>query len=319
MAQGARPVATKRSAAFLECGRVLTTPAYSAYIKTGDGCDNRCAYCAIPLIRGRYRSRSRTAILNEMHSLAAQGVREHILIAQDTTRYGVDTNDSLSSLMQAAVAIPGVEWLRALYMYPDETSEQLLDVMSAHPQICKYLDLPLQHASPRLLQSMNRRGTSEEIRALIKKCHEYGILVRTTMIVGFPGETDAQFETLMNFVKESRFERLGAFTYSPEEGTPACTMPDQVDEDVKNQRLDDLMMAQQAISAEINESRIGSVVEALIDGEEDGAYIARSALEAPESDGVIRIAADKKLTPGEYVRVRITGADAYDLMGVSEE
>ena len=139
------------------------------------------------------------------------------------------------------------------------------------------------------------------------------------MIVGFPGETDAQFETLMNFVKESRFERLGAFTYSPEEGTPACTMPDQVDEDVKNQRLDDLMMAQQAISAEINESRIGSVVEALIDGEEDGAYIARSALEAPESDGVIRIAADKKLTPGEYVRVRITGADAYDLMGVIEE
>ena len=225
----------------------------------------------------------------------------------------------LPELLKAVSDIEGVHWVRVLYCYPDTVTDELLREIRDNDKIVKYMDLPLQHIDDELLKRMNRRGTSAEIRALIKKCHEYGILVRTTMIVGFPGETDAQFETLMNFVKESRFERLGAFTYSPEEGTPACTMPDQVDEDVKNQRLDDLMMAQQAISAEINESRIGSVVEALIDGEEDGAYIARSALEAPESDGVIRIAADKKLTPGEYVRVRITGADAYDLMGVIEE
>ena len=319
---GARPICTGDGERFLKAERVLTTPSYSAYVKISDGCSNRCAYCAIPLIRGPYHSRPYDDIMEECRALAARGVTELIFIAQDTSRYGNDFPEHtllLPRLLREASEIPGVHWVRVLYCYPDTVTDELLREIRDNDKIVKYMDLPLQHIDDELLKRMNRRGTSEEIRALIKKCHEYGILVRTTMIVGFPGETDAQFETLMNFVKESRFERLGAFTYSPEEGTPACTMPDQVDEDVKNQRLDDLMMAQQAISAEINESRIGSVVEALIDGEEDGAYIARSALEAPESDGVIRIAADKKLTPGEYVRVRITGADAYDLMGVIEE
>lgn len=311
--QGARPVATKRSAAFLECGRVLTTPAYSAYIKTGDGCDNRCAYCAIPLIRGRYRSRSRTAILNEMHSLAAQGVREHILIAQDTTRYGVDTNDSLSSLMQAAVAIPGVEWLRALYMYPDETSEQLLDVMSAHPQICKYLDLPLQHASPRLLQSMNRRGTMAHTRAMLQSARARGFCLRTTFIVGFPGETEEDFEQLMDFTREMAFDRMGAFAFSPEEDTPAAAMPGQIDEEVKQERLSRLMTLQAEISAQRNALRIGTVEKVLVTGQKGTLYTARSAWEAPDADGEILLHSAAALTPGQFAQAQITSADTYDL------
>lgn len=319
---GKRPMCMDDGERFLKAERVLTTPSHSAYVKISDGCSNRCAYCAIPLIRGPYRSRPYDDILEECRSLVARGVTELIFIAQDTSRYGNDFPEHtllLPRLLHEASQIPGVHWIRVLYCYPDTVTDELLCEIRDNDKIVKYMDLPLQHIDDELLKRMNRRGTSEEIRALIKKCHEYGILVRTTMIVGFPGETDAQFETLMRFVKESRFERLGAFTYSPEEGTPACTMPNQVDEDVKNKRLDDLMMAQQAISSEINEARIGTVVEALIDGVEDGAYVARSALEAPESDGVIRIDADKPLSLGQYVRVRITGADAYDLMGVVEE
>ncbi len=231
---------------FLEHERVLTTPAYTAYTRIGDGCSNRCTYCAIPLIRGPYRSRPLADVLGEARHFAEQGVKEHILIAQDTTRYGTDWQEAsmLPELMDQAARIPGVEWLRVLYAYPDEANNRLLEVMASHDNICKYLDLPLQHINDPLLRRMNRRGTAEDIEPRIDERAGLGFIVRTTMIVGFPGETDAQFEELLHFVTDARFDRMGAFTYSPEEDTPAAEMPDQIDEEVKKARLDRLMKLQ---------------------------------------------------------------------------
>ena len=310
---GQRPSDTKRSTAFLECGRVLTTPSYSAYIKTGDGCDNRCTYCAIPLIRGGYRSRGKEAILQEMRQLARQGVKEHILIAQDTTRYGIDTGSSLAELMEEAAQIQGVEWLRSLYMYPDETDLRLLDVMAKYSNICKYVDLPLQHASPRLLKAMNRRGSMEETRKLLHEARQRGFCLRTTFIVGFPGETKEDFDMLCDFTREIGFDRMGAFTYSPEEDTPAATMPNQIPEEIKQQRLDTLMAIQADISLRRNQSRLGSVERVLVTGHNGMHYTARSAWEAPDADGEIALLSDQPLTEGSFIRARITGADTYDL------
>lgn len=311
--EGKHPVATARKKEFLECGRVLTTPGYSAYIKTGDGCDNRCAYCAIPLIRGGYRSRSRQAILDEIRQMASRGVKEHILIAQDTTRYGVDTGDSLESLMNEAVEIPGVEWLRALYMYPDEVNQSLLDAMAARDNICKYLDLPLQHAAPGLLQRMNRRGTVAHTKAMLRAARERGFCLRTTFIVGFPGETEADFEELMAFTEEMAFDRMGAFTFSPEEDTPAAAMPDQIPEEIKQQRLDRLMKLQAKISLERNQLRVGKEEKVLITGRQGKRYTARSAWEAPDADGEILLESHRPLTEGEFIRARIIRAGTYDL------
>ncbi len=212
-----------------------------------------------------------------------------------------------------------MHWLRVLYCYPDTVNEELLTEIRDNPKICKYLDLPLQHIDDELLKRMNRRGTSAQIEQLLSKCRQYGITTRTTMIVGFPGETQAQFEKLLSFVKRARFDRLGAFTYSPEENTPAASMPDQIDEETKTRRLDQLMLLQQAISLEKNEERIGSVCEVLVEGFEDGAYTARSMAESPESDGVIRLTGTKPLTPGQYIKAKITGCDAYDLSAEAVE
>jgi len=311
--QGEKTANTNVSHAFLECGRVLTTPPYSAYIKTGDGCDNRCAYCAIPLIRGPYRSRSREAILSEMRLLAGQGVKEHILIAQDTTRYGIDTNDSLSSLLDAAAKVEGVEWLRALYMYPDELDEKTLDVMAKHKNICKYLDLPFQHASPSLLKAMNRRGTLAHIRKMLQGARDRGFCLRTTFIVGFPGETEDDFKKLMDFTEEMQFDRMGAFTFSPEEDTPAFDMPGQLPEEVKEERLEKLMRLQARISKARNEMRIGTEEKLLVTGWQGGTYTARSQWEAPDADGEIMLLCDEELTPGTFVKGRILAADVYDL------
>ena len=310
---GQHPVATKRKKEFLECGRVLTTPGYSAYIKTGDGCDNRCAYCAIPLIRGPYRSRSRQAILDEMRLLAGQGVKEHILIAQDTTRYGIDTGDSLESLMAEAAGIEVVEWLRALYMYPDEVNQSLLDAMAARDNICKYLDLPLQHAAPGLLRRMNRRGTVAHTKEMLRAARERGFCLRTTFIVGFPGETEADFEELMAFTEEMAFDRMGAFTFSPEEDTPAASMPDQIPEEIKQERLDRLMALQAKISLERNRLRVGREEKVLITGRQGKRYTARSPWEAPDADGEILLESALPLTEGQFVRARITSAGTYDL------
>lgn len=310
---GARPVQTARSGTFLECGRVLTTPSYSAYIKTGDGCDNRCAYCAIPLIRGGYRSRPRANILEEMCALADQGVREHILIAQDTTRYGIDTGDSLASLLTEAAAIPGVEWLRALYMYPDETDMALLETMAAHQNICKYLDLPLQHAAPELLKKMNRRGSMEKTRALLRAAREMGFCLRTTFIVGFPGETEADFQELMTFTREMAFDRMGAFAFSAEEDTPAAAMPNQIPEEVKQDRLNRLMSLQAQISAARSALRVGQTEKVLVTGRRGKLYTARSPWEAPDADGEILLHSARPLQEGHFLSARITGADTYDL------
>lgn len=309
---------TETSKRFLECGRVLTTPPYSAYIKTGDGCDNRCAYCAIPLIRGNYRSRSREAILQEMQLLAKQGVKEHILIAQDTTRYGIDTDDSLSSLLEAAAKIEGVEWLRALYMYPDELDEKTLDVMAKYQNICKYLDLPLQHASPTLLKSMNRRGTLEHIRKMLRGARERGFCLRTTFIVGFPGETEDDFKQLMDFTEEMQFDRMGAFTFSPEDDTPAFDMPGQIAEEIKEERLEQLMTLQARISRSRNEMRIGKKEKLLVTGWQGGTYTARSQWEAPDADGEIMLLCNEELQPGAFVDGKIIAADVYDLTAQAE-
>ncbi|MBE5784032.1 MAG: 30S ribosomal protein S12 methylthiotransferase RimO [Clostridiales bacterium] len=310
---GQRPIATQRNNAFLECGRVLTTPPYSAYIKTGDGCDNKCAYCAIPLIRGSYRSRSREAIFHEMRTLARQGVKEHILIAQDTTRYGIDTKDSLSSLMEEAAQIPGVDWLRALYMYPDETNLKLLETMAAHENICKYLDLPLQHAAPGLLKKMNRRGSVEHIKHMLTTARSMGFCLRTTFIVGFPGETEKDFDELMAFTEEMAFDRMGAFTFSPEDDTPAAEMPGQVPEEIKEERLNRLMALQAKISLSRNQKRVGQKEKLLVTGFRGDLYTARSAWEAPDADGEILLFSNNPLSEGQFITAKITGADTYDL------
>ena len=314
--RGERPVYMEDGARFFNSGRVLTTAPWSAYVKISDGCDNRCTYCAIPLIRGGYASRPFDDIVDECRRLAGEGVTEITLIAQDTSRYGCDLGDGhyrLAELLRAVSEIEGVHWLRVLYCYPDSTEDALLDEIENNPKVAPYLDLPLQHINDALLRAMNRRGSADWIKNRIAECKRRGLTMRTTMIVGFPGETDAQFQELMDFVRDARFDRLGAFTYSPEEGTPAARMKNQIDEEVKAQRLDQLMMLQQGISMELLQARVGTECEVLVEGRDEDGWYGRSILEAPESDGCIHLTAQRALTPGTYVRARITGADAYDL------
>ena len=316
--KGERPLAVGEGDRFYKSDRVLTTPPYSAYVKISDGCDNRCTYCAIPLIRGRYRSRPYDDIVEECRDLAKKGVTEVTLIAQDTSRYGSDFEGKpllLKNLLADVSAIEGIHWVRVLYCYPDTVNDELLDAIASLPKCAKYLDLPLQHINDRLLKAMNRRGDSQMIRRLLAGCRRRGIIVRTTMIVGFPGETEEEFEELLDFVKETRFDRLGAFAYSPEENTPAAAMPDQIDEAVKQERLDRLMLLQQEISAEVMQARVGETDEVLVEGFRHGRYYGRSLMEAPEVDGKVLFTSQKKLRPGEYVTVHITGASEYDLNG----
>ena len=316
---GQRPSYCAPDRTVLAGDRVLTTAPYSAYIRIADGCDNRCAYCAIPLIRGGFRSRGMESVLEEIRQLAQQGVREHVLVAQDTSRFGMDTHGRslLPELMARAADIPGVEWLRVLYCYPDEVEDELLHAMASRENICKYLDLPLQHADPELLRRMNRRGDIDKTRAFLKKARDMGFTLRTTFITGFPGETDAQFERLMDFARDIRFDRLGAFAYSAEEDTPAAAMPGQLPEEVKQARLDALMTAQQVISLERNRLRIGNTERALVESvDADGVGTARTSAEAPETDGVIRLAGCGECDIGEFVTARITDAETYDLIGV---
>ena len=321
---GKRPSYCAPNQNILQGDRVLTTAPWTAYIRIADGCDNRCTYCAIPLIRGGFRSRDMEGVLEEIRTLAAQGVREHVLVAQDTSRFGIDRvgYSQLPELLTRAADIPGVEWLRVLYTYPDEVDDKLLEAMASKPNICKYLDLPLQHADPEMLKRMNRRGDIESTRALLKKARTMGFVLRTTYITGFPGETDEQFERLMDFITDIEFDRLGAFTFSPEDDTPAAEMPDQIDEEIKEARLDRLMRAQQAISLKRNELRLETEEKVLIEsvqydeatGEPYG--IGRSAQEAPDTDGEIRVVGADENDIGEFITVRIVEADVYDLTGV---
>lgn len=303
------------------CGsRVLTTKPYTAYVRIGEGCDNRCAYCAIPLIRGNHVSQKEEEVLSEMKRLAADGAREQILIAQDTTRYGRDLkNTSLQQLIRKASGIPGLDWLRVLYLYPDETNKAVIDEMAAHPNVCRYIDLPLQHASPAMLKKMNRRGDINEMKALLLYAREKGFALRTTFIVGFPGETQEDFDALMAFTKEVAFDRMGAFAFSPEEDTPAFSMDNQIPEEIKQQRLNELMALQKEISLQRNQSRIGTQEKVLITGRKGGKYTGRSQWEAPDADGEILITTSQRLTEGEFVTVRITDADAYDLFAAADK
>ena len=313
---GKRPIYMNDGERFFNSGRVLTSAPYSAYVKISDGCNNRCTYCAIPLIRGNYASRPFDDIVAECRRLASEGVTEITLIAQDTSRYGCDFGDRhfmLPELLRAVSEIEGVHWVRVLYCYPDSTEDALLDEIENNPKVAPYLDLPLQHINDPILKAMNRRGSSDWIKSRIAECKKRGLTLRTTMIVGFPGETDEQFEELLQFVKDARFDRLGAFTYSPEEGTKAAVMPNQIDEDVKIDRLDQLMMLQQAISMELLEQRIGETCEVLVEGRDEDGWYGRSIREAPESDGCIHLLTERELIPGSYIQARITGADAYDL------
>jgi len=316
---GERQACWKYDFSYFEHDRVLTTPAYSAYIRIGEGCSNCCTFCAIPLIRGPYRSRSEEAVLREIRQLAASGVREHILVAQDTTRFGTEDHPhtTLPDLMRKAAAIDGVDWLRVLYCYPDETSEELLDVLAETDNICPYLDIPLQHINTDLLRRMRRRGTREDILRCVRGAKNRGLTLRTTLIVGFPGETEDQFRELLDFVEETEFDRLGAFAYSPEEGTPAAKLPDQLPDEVKQERLDRLMTLQQEISLRRNRMRIGSIEQVLVtDTDGNGNCLGRSSREAPEIDGEIYVSCpDARPETGLFIPVRITEAGEYDLRG----
>ena len=314
---GKRPIYMNDGERFFNSGRVLTSAPYSAYVKISDGCNNRCTYCAIPLIRGGYRSRPKADILNEVRRLAGEGVKEFTLIAQDTTRYGTDLGgpSRLPELIEEIAAIPGVAWLRTLYCYPERVDDRLLGTIERLPNVCNYLDLPMQHISQHILNDMNRTDTSEHIREVCEKFKARGMMLRTTMMVGFPGETDEDFDELMDFVQSARFDRMGAFTFSPEEGTVAADMENQVDEAVKQARYDALMTLQHQISLEQNKARVGTVCRVLVERKRGNRYVGRSEFEAPETDGNIYFGSSEPCTIGEFVNVRITGAKAYDLMG----
>jgi ribosomal protein S12 methylthiotransferase len=294
-------------------GRVLTTPFYTAYLKLGDGCDNRCTYCAIPLIRGRMRSRGMDELVAEAKELASAGVKELILVAQDTTRYGEDLygENKLIELISQIEEIEGIAWIRLLYGYPDRMSDALLTYMAKSDKLLHYIDLPLQHASDNVLRRMNRRGSFSDIEETLARIRTTvpDICLRTTFITGFPGETEEDFDKLERFVKNTRFDRMGCFAYSAEEGTPAAGFADQVPEELKKQRADRLMRMQSVISEEKNKAFIGETLTVLV--EEPGC--GRSHRDAPEIDGQVYFTGEAKV--GDMVRVKVERADAYDLYG----
>ena len=309
----------------MDAERVLTDPPYYAYIKLADGCDNRCTYCAIPNIRGRFRSRKMENILEEVRRFAAQGVTEMNLVAQDTTRYGEDIYDRLMlpELIREVCKVDGVHWVRILYCYPQRITEELLDVMASEPKVVKYMDVPVQHASGRILKKMNRRDDYTYLKNLMQHIREKvpGVVLRTTFITGFPGETEEDFAELTRLVKEVRFERLGCFTYSREDDTPAYDMPDQIDEETKRRRADIVMTEQLAIAEEFARSLIGRELEVVVDGldEESGIYYGRSYMDAPDIDTRVYFDSPYEHEVGEYVTVTVTDSRGYDLMAEEAE
>ncbi len=304
------------------CGeRLLTTPEYWAYLKIADGCSNRCAYCAIPGIRGDYRSVEMDMLVEETRQLAAAGTKELILIAQDTTAYGKDLYGEykLPELLNRICEVDGIEWIRLLYCYPDKVTDELLEVMKNQPKVLHYIDLPVQHASDKVLARMNRHGDSALIRDTIARIRAAlpDAVIRTTIMVGFPGEGEDEFETLAEFVNEIEFDRLGCFSFSPQEGTPAYDMDEQVDDEVKSRRGDIIMADQLEIVTLKNEEKIGKDYRVIVesyDGYTDS-YSGRTYMDAPEIDGTISFTTDKKYEPGDFVNVRVIGVNDYDLIG----
>lgn len=303
----------------LDGERMLSTPPHWAYLKIAEGCDNRCAYCAIPGIRGDFRSRTIESVVDEAKSLVNRGVKEIILVAQDTTKYGQDLYGeySLDKLLKKLVKIDGLEWIRLFYCYPQRITDSLIDVIANEDKVCKYIDIPLQHSDATVLKNMNRVGDGNDYRVLLNKMREAipGLALRTTFMVGFPGETDEQFENLCEFVKDMKFDKMGCFTFSPEEDTPAFDMENQIDEDVKKRRQEVLMNAQFFITEASNKGRVGNVYKVIVDSFADGKYTGRSYMDSPEIDSGIIFTSNKELNIGDFVDVKITDFDGYDLIG----
>ena len=305
----------------LDDKRILGGYPFSAYLKISDGCNNRCTYCAIPLIRGEMRSRTIESCVEEAKELAEKGVREIVVVAQDTTAYGEDLykRPMLATLLKELCKIEKLHWIRVLYTYPERITDELLSVMAEEEKIVKYLDIPLQHIDGDVLRRMNRKGNIDSITALIKRIREKikDVTIRTTFITGFPGETEEQFATLHQFVKDTRFERMGCFTYSPEEDTPAAEFEGQIDEQTKQDRMSLIMDSQMIISAEKNAEKQGKQVEVLVEGYDDylKCYFGRTGADAPEVDGKIFFLATRPLTFGEFVTVQINDSIEYDLLG----
>ena len=305
----------------LEGERILANPPYFAYIKVAEGCDNRCSYCAIPLIRGGFRSRSMEDIMTEVRGQAARGVRKMNLVAQDTSRYGLDRYGKymLPELIHQVCQVEGVDWVRILYAYPERITDELIDAIAKEPKVVKYIDIPVQHGSGKVLREMNRVGDRHTILALVKKLRERipGVVIRTTMIAGFPGETQEDFEELCKLVTEARFERLGCFAYSQEEDTPAGEREDQIDPKVRADRADRIMELQMDIAFEFARSCKGKVLDVLVEGRQGGRYYGRSYMDAPDIDTRVYFTSKEKLSAGQLVPVEITGSREYDLVGVA--
>ena len=305
----------------LEGDRILTTPDYFAYLKISEGCSNCCTYCAIPKIRGKFRSRQMENIVEEAKNLAKNGVKEIVVVAQDVTKYGLDNYGKLmlASLLHKLCKIEGIEWIRLLYCYPESITDELLDVIANEDKICKYIDIPMQHADGEVLKRMNRRGSEKELLALVKKIREKipGVVIRTTMITGFPGESEENFETLSRFVNEARFDRLGCFSYSAEEGTLAAKMDGQLDEETKRRRAEIIMEQQYEIFAKNQEEKIGRTYKVLVEGfdENDMLYYGRTYMDCAEIDSRVIISTEDELQAGTFVYVKIIGTDDFDLVG----
>ncbi|UOW68677.1 30S ribosomal protein S12 methylthiotransferase RimO [Paraclostridium bifermentans] len=300
--------------------RYVTTPEYMAYLKIGEGCDNHCTYCIIPKLRGRYRSRKMEDIIKEAKDFASKGVKELVVIAQDTTKYGLDLYGEvkLPQLLEELAQIDGIKWIRIMYSYPESITEELVKVIKKYDNICNYFDMPIQHASNKVLKLMNRHTTKEDIKSKVEMIRKYipDATLRTTIIVGFPGETDEDFNELVEFAKDMKFDRLGAFAYSREEDTPADKLPNHLDEDVKLQRRDQLMLVQQEISQNLNAQKIDNEYEVLIEEQiEDKVYIGRTQGDAEEIDSIVYVKSENQLEIGSFVKVKINNALEYDLMG----
>ncbi|MDE5804579.1 MAG: 30S ribosomal protein S12 methylthiotransferase RimO [Lachnospiraceae bacterium] len=304
--------------------RIVTTGGHYAYLKIAEGCDKHCTYCVIPKVRGGYRSVPMESLVKEAEELAAAGVRELILVAQETTLYGVDLygKKSLPKLLKKLAAIPDIYWIRILYCYPEEIDGELIEIMKSEPKICHYLDIPIQHASDTILKRMGRRTTRADLTAIIARLREEipDICLRTTLITGFPGETEQEHEELMEFVEEMAFDRLGVFAYSQEEDTPAALMEEQVDDELKEERRAELMELQQEIAFAKAESMVGRTLTVMIEGKvaDEDAYVARTYRDAPDVDGYLFITADVTLMSGDFVKVKVTGSNEYDLIGEIE-
>lgn len=304
-----------------ETKRLVTTGGHFAYLKIAEGCDKHCTYCIIPKIRGNFRSVPMERLLKEAQDLAEQGVKELILVAQETTLYGKDLygEKSLPKLLRELCKISGIRWIRILYCYPEEITDELIQVMKEEPKLCHYLDLPIQHANDTILKRMGRRTSKQELIDIVQKLRKEipDICLRTTLITGFPGETQEQHEEVMEFIDTLEFDRLGAFTYSPEEDTPAATFEDQIDEEVKEDRQADIMELQQEIAFDKAEDMIGREVLVMIEGKvaDENAYVGRTYRDAPNVDGLIFINTDVELISGDFAKVKVTGALDYDLIG----